>query len=68
MSRIEEIRSAAQAHYPSGTYHEEIKVPAFIRGSRYADETMIEKACGYLYAKTKMSGAEISDFRKAMEE
>ena len=43
MSRIEEIRSAAQAHYPSGTNHEEIKVASFIRGARYADETMIEK-------------------------
>lgn len=28
----------------------------------------IEKVCAYLYTKTKMSGTEISKFRKAMEE
>lgn len=28
----------------------------------------IEAACSYLYAKTKMSGTEISEFRKAMKE
>lgn len=33
-----------------------------------AHEEAIEAACSYLYAKTKMSGTEISKFRKAMEE
>lgn len=51
MTRKEEIRNAAQAYYPSGTNHEEIKVASFIRGARYADKTMIEKLhelkCGY---------------------
>ena len=40
----------------------------FINGAKYADKTMIEKACSYLYTKTKMSGTEINKFRKAMEE
>ena len=33
-----------------------------------AHEEAIEAACSYLYAKTKMTGTEISKFRKAMEE
>lgn len=33
-----------------------------------AFEEAIETACSYLYAKTKMSGTEISAFRKAMED
>lgn len=33
-----------------------------------AHEEAIEVACSYLYAKTKMTGTEISEFRKAMEE
>ena len=33
-----------------------------------AHEEAIEAACSYLYAKTKMSGTEISEFRKSMEE
>lgn len=33
-----------------------------------AYEEAIEAACSYLYAKTKMTGTEISKFRKSMEE
>jgi hypothetical protein len=33
-----------------------------------AFEEAIDAACSYLYAKTKMTGTEISEFRKAMEE
>lgn len=33
-----------------------------------AHEEAIEAACSYLYAKTKMTGTEISKFRKSMEE
>lgn len=33
-----------------------------------AFEEAIEASCSYLYAKTKMTGTEISKFRKAMEE
>lgn len=51
MKRKEEIRSAAQAHYPSGTNHEEIKVASFVRGARYADKTMIDKAYEYAEAR-----------------
>lgn len=79
MSRIEEIRSAAQAHYPSGTNHEEIKVASFIRGARYADKTMLDKAYEWIignmpkYVKANQLDVFInnldmaSDFRKVME-
>lgn len=33
-----------------------------------AFEEAIDAACSYLYAKTKMTGTEISEFRKSMEE
>lgn len=39
-----------------------------LTATEWADKTIIEKACSYLYAKTKMSGTEINKFRKAMEE
>lgn len=42
----------------------------YIHGMTEKMEGMIsiEKACSYLYAKTKMSGTEINKFRKVMEE
>ncbi len=40
----------------------------FIKGAKWADKTMIEKCCSYLYAKSKMSGSEINSFIKAMED
>lgn len=52
MTRREEIRNAAQAYYPSGTNHEEIKVASFIRGARYADKTMVEKFLYWLTMKS----------------
>lgn len=38
MSREEEIKQAAQAYYPSGSLYEYCKVPAFVRGAKWADE------------------------------
>jgi hypothetical protein len=43
MKREEEIKQAAQAYYPTGALHEEKAVSAFIRGAKWADETMIER-------------------------
>lgn len=43
-------------------------IQGFIAGAKWADKTMIDKACRYLYAKSKMSGSEINSFIKAMEE
>lgn len=40
---------------------------ACIEIAQWADKTMIDKACSYLYAKTEMSGTEITAFRKSME-
>ena len=72
MTRREEIENAAKQKYPyeGGTKGLicENSIPIFIQGAEWADKTMIEKACSYLYAKTKMSGTEINKFRKAMEE
>ena len=41
---------------------------AFEEGAKWADKTMIERACTYLYTKSKMSDSEINSFIRAMEE
>lgn len=46
--KIEEIIKAALAYYPSGILHEEAKVPAFVRGAKWADKTMLDRACEWL--------------------
>lgn len=68
--RKEEIKQAAQAYYPKGTLHEEKAVSSFIRGAKWADKTMIEKACQWLIRRGYFvnSNETIEDFRKAMEE
>lgn len=77
MARNEEIKQAAQAYYPKGTLHEEKAVSAFIRGAKWADKTIVEKACKYLKEKNKICMYElemilgnkfINEFKKAMEE
>lgn len=37
-------------------------------GMMWQKKHLIDKACSYLYAKSRMSGSEINSFRKAMEE
>lgn len=46
--KTEEIIKAAQAYYPSGILHEEVKVSAFVRGAKWADKTMLDRACEWL--------------------
>jgi hypothetical protein len=70
MTRREEIEKQAEITvFPWDEPQEQNKFQdGFIEGAKWADKTMIEKACSYLYAKTKMSGTEIDKFRKVMEE
>ena len=77
MTRKEEIIKVAQGMFPSGTQYEVAKRQGFIRGAKYADKTLIEKACKWLdencYKVRKGTWQEIkeqfiNDFRKAMEE
>ena len=65
MTRDEEMWKAVEEEHGTLTPRE-----AFVSltAMEWADKTMLEKACSYLYAKTKMSGSEINSFKKAMEE
>lgn len=75
----EEIIKAAQAYYPSGILHEEAKVSAFVRGAKWADQTMLDRACKWLlnvdydslryrdYCEGFNEEMFVDDFRKAME-
>lgn len=46
--KTEEIIKAAQAYYPSGILHEAAKVSGFVRGAKWADKTMLDRACEWL--------------------
>lgn len=50
--KTEEIIKAAQAYYPRGILHEEAKVSSFVRGAKWADKTMLDRACEWI--KTNM--------------
>lgn len=81
MTREEEIKKEAKNKYPyikglpQTLAHQEI----FIEGAKWADKTMLEKACKYLKSLTyqefaggplerTFSDEDIEDFRKAIEE
>lgn len=90
MTREEQINKQADRYtddpstYPkwedddwSQTNDIELVETAFIKGAKWADRTMIAKACEWLEEKNKMCMYElemilgrkfISDFKKAMEE
>ena len=67
MTREEEIKKEAKNKYPyikglpQTLAHQEI----FIEGAKWADKTMIEKACEWL---EDCAVVDIEEFRKAMEE
>ena len=67
MTRRKEIKQKALSKYPQGTN----RYNKFIEGARWADKTMIEKACEWLmrygceYATEEVM---VEHFRKAMEE
>ena len=72
MTRREEIEQNALSKYPQGTN----RYNKFIEGAKWADKTMIEKACEWiienmLHYVSKDYTYEVDmadDFRKAMEE
>lgn len=77
MTREEEIEQQTFVYYETCSDEDIAKSKGFIDGAKWADKTMIEKACEWLQAKNKMYMFEIGmilgknfieDFRKAMEE
>lgn len=82
MTRKEERIAAAKQRYGEDTQYLIAKSQAFLVGAKWADETMIERACQYLYKwnqeQTKKFGAKatigcseytinVADFKKAMK-
>lgn len=82
MTRKEERIEAAKQRYGEDTQYLIAKTQAFLVGAKWADETMIDKACEYLYKwnqeQTKKFGAKatigcseytlnVADFRKTMK-
>ena len=70
MTRRKEIKQKALSKYPQGTN----RYNKFIEGARWADKTMIEKACQWI-KKEVLDDYQgviwddiVEDFRKAMEE
>ena len=73
MTREEDIRLTAEKY----CFDEYIAMLGFIAGAKYADETMLEKACKWLKDYAHMYVSEttgdlnevdlINDFRKAMK-
>ena len=84
MTREEEIKQAAFERFGNNgneNQYEIAKVQAFVVGSKWADKTMIDKACKWIenYVENaftevngmmiELHGIELSeDFRKSMEE
>ena len=87
MTRKEEIQNASVAYnekigkllviggdsiLSEEEYLEFNKNPSFIAGAEWADKTMLDKVCKYLYRKLengkKLSSQLIDNLRKAMEE
>ena len=79
MKREEQIKSEANFSY-NGNY-KELQKQCFIQGAKWADKTMIEKACNWLFKNTykhvddsrvhmtfTYTADMIEKFRKAMEE
>ena len=69
MTREEQIIKAADEYYLGQNFND-IKIFHFVNGAKWADETMIDKACnwllkgGYFVNNTET----INDFKRAMEE
>ena len=75
MSREEEIMQEANARYIVSHPFVDIAKDSFIEGAKWADETMIDKACEWLKGYLSYEGINedwseilITNFRKAMEE
>lgn len=80
MTRQEERKQAAQQRYSGESQYQVAKAQAFLTGARWADKTMIDKACEWLskslyYSQyregcfnTESFEEFVNEFRKAMEE
>lgn len=73
MTREEEIMQEANARYSVSHPFVDIAKDSFIEGAKWADETMIEKACNWLLHQEEMIGISfendfIERFKKAMKE
>lgn len=77
MKRREEIENAAKQKYPyeGGTKGMICKnsIPIFIQGAEWADKTMIEKACQWLFENVydyliPEDQEKVESFRKYLEE
>lgn len=76
MTREEEIMQEANTRYSVSHPFIDIAKESFIEGAKWADKTMIEKACKWLdvnFPEIKNSGSWykesfIEQFKKAMEE
>lgn len=76
MKREEEIEQQAFVYYESCSDEDIAKSKGFIEGAKWADETMIDKACewldkvntdNYMDSGIFQMSELISDFRKAMK-
>lgn len=71
MTRQEERKKAAQQRYDGESRYQIAKAQAFLVGARWADKTMIEKACEWLSDNMRRYAAYdfelVEDLRKAME-
>ena len=75
MTRQEEIKKEAKNKYPyiKGLPQTSANQEIFIESAKWADGTMIEKACNWLLHQEEMIGISFEDdfierFKKAMEE
>lgn len=77
MTREEKIEQQALACYETCSDEDIAKTKGFIEGAKWADKTMIEKACEWLEEENRMRMFElemilgknfINYFKKAMEE
>lgn len=73
MTRDEQIEQQTFVYYESCSDEDILKSKGFIDGAKWADKTMIEKACEWLLHQEEMIGISfendfIERFKKAMEE
>lgn len=76
MTREQEIEQQTFVYYETCSDEDIAKSKGFIQGAKWADETMIKKACRYLDANfpeidsvgTWYKKSFIEEFKKAMEE
>ena len=78
MKRSEETKQAAQESFPNEGW--EFQRVSFVQGAKWADKTMVDKACEWLkgnlvrfvypnnMATISVSNSFFAEFRKAMEE